>query len=191
MTKHLPNFLTIFRMLLVPVFVVLLVNPTPRSMLWATVVFCVASITDWLDGYIARAYKAETVFGKLIDPLADKVLVMAALVMLSGLSQEPHVPAWLVVLLLSREMIVTGLRSLAAYSGIVVPASRMAKYKTFWTMVAIVFLLIRESYVIFGFQVHFYKVGIFLLWIALAFSISTGVGYAMALRHLVFNEETK
>ena len=140
--RRLPNILSVLRLLAVPLFVVLLIDPTPTARLWATSIFVVASITDWLDGYIARIYKAESILGTLLDPLADKILVMAALVMLAAVPHEPRVPAWIVVVLLSREFLVTGLRGVAAVKGIVVPASRWAKHKTAWTMLSIVFLLV-------------------------------------------------
>ena len=113
--------------------------PRPQSNLWATAIFIIASLTDWLDGYIARLYQAETILGTLLDPLADKVLVMAALVMLAAAPSGPRVAAWMVVVLLAREFLVTGLRSLAAVKGTVVPASRWAKHKTAWTLIAIIF----------------------------------------------------
>ena len=180
--KKLPNLLSILRILAVPIFVFLLIDPTPTSRLWATFIFVVASITDWLDGYIARAYKAESILGTLLDPLADKVLVMAALVMLAAVPAEPRVPAWIVVVLLAREFLVTGLRSLAAVKGTVVPASRWAKHKTAWTIIAIIALLVDEPYVVFGLLVNFYLAGMVFLWIALILSVATGLDYAVRLR---------
>lgn len=179
-----PNVLTMLRILAVPIFVVLLIDPTPRSSLWAAAVFIVASLTDWLDGYLARLYHAESILGTLLDPLADKILVMAALVMLSAIHFEPRVPAWMVVLLLSREMIVTGLRSVAAVQGTVVAASRWAKHKTAWTMIAIIFLLINEPYEILGVLVDFHVAGMVFLWIALLFSLATGIAYGVNLRQM-------
>ena len=85
------------RLLAVPVFVFLLIDPTPASSLWATGIFIAASVTDWLDGYLARIYHAESILGTLLDPLADKILVMSALVMLASVTTEPRVPAWMVV----------------------------------------------------------------------------------------------
>ena len=182
--QKLPNLLTLARILAVPVFVVLLMEPGPRRCLWAAGIFIVASLTDWLDGYIARAYKAESILGTLLDPLADKIIVMAALVMLCSIPQDPRVPPWLVVLLLTREMIVSGLRALAALKGVLVPASRWAKHKTAWTMVAIVFLLIREPYKILSLPINFHNLGMICLYIALVFSIVTGTKYATDLKNL-------
>ena len=180
--RRLPNILSVLRLLAVPLFVILLIDPTPTARLWATFIFVVASITDWLDGYIARIYKAESILGTLLDPLADKILVMAALVMLAAVPHEPRVPAWIVVVLLSREFLVTGLRGVAAVKGIVVPANRWAKHKTAWTMVAIIFLLIDEPYMVFGVPINFYLSGMVFLWIALFFTVTTGMQYAVQLR---------
>lgn len=182
--KRLPNLLSVLRILVVPVFVALLISPTPQSRLWAAFIFIMASITDWLDGVIARMYKSESILGTLLDPLADKILVMATLVMLAALPAEPRVPAWIVVVLLAREFLVTGLRSLAAVRGIVVPASAMAKHKTAWTLIALIFLLIDEPYVVFGMLIHFHSAGMVFLWCALILSVVTGVDYAIRLRKI-------
>ncbi|MFN8389479.1 MAG: CDP-diacylglycerol--glycerol-3-phosphate 3-phosphatidyltransferase [Bdellovibrionota bacterium] len=182
--KRAPNILTFLRLLAVPIFVWLLIRPTPQTSLWATAIFIIASLTDWLDGYIARIYKAESVIGTLLDPVADKILVMAALVMLAASQPEPRIPAWIVVCLLAREFLVSGLRSLAAVRGTVVAASRFAKHKTAWTMLAVVFLLVDGSYHIFGALVDFHFYGMVFLWIALFFSVFTGLDYAVKLRKM-------
>lgn len=182
--KRAPNILTVLRILAVPVFVFLLTNPTQQSRLWATAIFVLASLTDWLDGYLARIYQAESILGTLLDPLADKVLVTAALVMLAADSGDMKVPAWIVVAMLSRDLLVTGLRSLAAVKGTVVSASRAAKHKTAWTMVAIVFLLVGGNYTIFSNQVNFHSVGMLALWIALILSVFSGLEYAIKLRRM-------
>jgi CDP-diacylglycerol--glycerol-3-phosphate 3-phosphatidyltransferase len=180
--KKLPNALTILRILLVPVFVLLLVDPSPYMSLWACAIFIFASFTDWLDGYIARAFNAQSILGTLLDPLADKVLVMAALVMLTANVSEPRVPAWIVVALLAREFMVTGLRSLAAIQGIVVAASEIAKHKTAWTFIAIVCLLVKEPYKVFDSLIDFHKAGMVFLWLALILSVYSGIQYAIDLR---------
>jgi CDP-diacylglycerol--glycerol-3-phosphate 3-phosphatidyltransferase len=182
--KKIPNILTLLRFLAVPVFVILLIDPSPHMGIWAMLLFIIASFTDWLDGYIARLYKAESILGTLLDPLADKILVMAALVMLAAMPFEPRVPAWMVVVLLGREFMVTGLRSLAAVQNIVVPASELAKHKTAWTFIAIVSLLIKETHEIFGYLIDFHYSGMFFLWIALILSVVSGVQYAIHLRKI-------
>ncbi len=182
--KRAPNALTVLRFLIVPVFVLLLIEPTPAKDLWASVIFIFAALTDWLDGYLARLFQAESILGKLLDPLADKVLVAAALVMMAGDPFGARVPPWIVVVLLSREMIVTGLRSLAAVKGLVVPAMEPAKHKTAWTMIAIVFLLIDRPYEILGVLVNFHIAGMVFLAIALVLSVYSGLLYAKQLRNL-------
>ena len=183
--RRAPNIITFLRVLLVPVFVVLMVDPTPGQNLWAAAIFIFASLTDWLDGYLARRYCAQSKVGMLMDPLADKILVMAALVMLCATSPFPRIPAWMVVVLLAREFIVSGLRSMAAVTGIVVPASRWAKHKTAWTMLAISFLLIEEPYQIFGLTINFHTSGYVFLWLALFFSVITGAAYTYNLRRVL------
>lgn len=182
--RRAPNILTLLRILAVPVFVFLLISPTPQSKLWATAIFVIASFTDWLDGYIARIYKAESILGTLLDPLADKILVMAALVMLVAETGLHRVPAWMVVVILAREFLVSGLRSLAAVKGTVVAASTLAKYKTACTMVAIFFLLVDEPYKVFGLLINFHQVGMFALWAAVLLSVYTGLDYAVKLRKM-------
>ncbi len=181
-SKHSPNLLTLLRLFAVPVFVFLLVDPTPTSGLWATFIFIGASLTDWLDGYLARLYHAESILGKLLDPLADKILTMAALVMLAGAGAERSIPAWSVVALLSRDMLVSGLRSLAAVKGTIVEASRFAKHKTAWMMTAIICLLISDRHSFFGLDIDFHHAGMTFLWISLFFSVTTGIHYAVTLR---------
>ena len=182
--KKIPNLLTISRIVLVPFFVVLLIDPTPRMSMLAAIIFVVASLTDWLDGYLARLFNAKTVVGTLLDPLADKILVMAALVMLAALDSEQRIPAWIVVVFLAREMVISGVRSLAALRGTVVPASFSAKHKTAWTMVALVFLLVGEPYRVLGMLIHFHAAGMVFLWIALVLSLYSAIEYMFHLRQV-------
>ena len=134
----LPNLLTVFRILLVPVLLVVLLNETPSGDALAAGVFAIASATDYLDGWIARRNKSVTNFGKLMDPLADKLLVTAALVALVSLDR---VAAWVAMVIIAREFAVTGLRQLAIEQGHVVPASQWGKLKTLM-QVAMVLALI-------------------------------------------------
>lgn len=188
--KKLPNILTIFRILLVPCFVLLMIDPSPVYGLWATIIFILASFTDWLDGYIARAFSAQTILGTLLDPLADKILVMAALIMLSASPIEPNLPAWMVVVLLGREFLVTGLRSLAAVKGLIVPASEIAKHKTAWIFIAIVCLLIKEPYKVFNTLIDFHEAGMVFIWIGFFLSIISGVQYVYNLKKVFIEENT-
>lgn len=121
---------------------------TDETVAAATVVFIIAAFTDYIDGYVARAYSAVSDFGKLLDPVADKILVMSALVMLVSMRSEefghPWVPGWMVVLVLARETWVTGLRAVAASAGKVIPAGQAGKFKSFLQMLAIVLLLLND-----------------------------------------------
>ena len=143
---NLPNKLTLFRMYLVPVFVILAYIPTENYVLGFSVklllldfIFIIASITDQLDGYISRKTNQITNFGKFLDPIADKVLVLAALVIMCDCRL---IPAWIPVVVLTREFIVSGFRLVAAEKGNVIAASIWGKIKTSTTMVAIIFLLL-------------------------------------------------
>ena len=131
---NLPNVLTLARVAAVPLLVVLLLFDGPRVSFWAALIFALASVTDWLDGYLARKWEVVSVFGKFLDPLADKLIVMAALILMIPMGR---VPAWAVFLILSREMVITGLRSIASSEGVVIAASDLGKYKTIFQMVAI------------------------------------------------------
>ena len=169
--KKIPNILTAIRFLVIPFFVYLLIFPSNANLIWAAVVFILASITDWLDGYIARLYDAESILGKLLDPLADKILVMSALVMLCS-KPIALIPAWLVVLLLSREFLVTGLRSLAAVKGVVVAASNLAKFKTATMMIAIILLFLTPL------TPYFKILGLYTLYVSGVISVISGIQYA-------------
>ena len=135
---NLPNVLTVFRMLLVPVLVAALLSEGPQGDLLAATVFAVASFTDALDGWIARRRKSESTFGKLMDPLADKLLVISALVSLVSLDR---LQAWVAMVIIARELAVTGLRQLAMEQGHVVGASMWGKLKTI-AQIAMVMCLI-------------------------------------------------
>jgi CDP-diacylglycerol--glycerol-3-phosphate 3-phosphatidyltransferase len=124
---NLPNALTVFRILLVPVLVAVLLSEGPSGDLLAAIVFAVASFTDALDGWIARRRKSESTFGKLMDPLADKLLVTSALVSLVSLDR---LAAWVAMVIIARELAVTGLRQIAIEQGHVIPASLWGKLKT-------------------------------------------------------------
>jgi CDP-diacylglycerol--glycerol-3-phosphate 3-phosphatidyltransferase len=124
---NLPNFLTLLRIIAVPVVVVALLDETPNGDTLAAIVFALAALTDGLDGYIARSRGAVTTFGKLMDPLADKLLITAALVSLVSLGR---LAAWVAMVIIAREFAVTGLRAVAAERGIVISASWLGKVKT-------------------------------------------------------------
>ena len=141
----LPNWLTLLRVALIPVFVILLLDPTPVMVQWAVYIFCIAAVTDYLDGFIARRMRSVSDFGKLLDPLADKILVFSALIMLTSLRSDltaaPWVPGWMVVMVVAREIWVTGVRGVAATHGVVIAANESGKWKSFLQMFAVIFLL--------------------------------------------------
>jgi CDP-diacylglycerol--glycerol-3-phosphate 3-phosphatidyltransferase len=135
---NVPNVLTVLRILLVPVLIVALLDATPSGDLLAAIVFALASLTDMIDGYLARARNSVTTFGKLMDPLADKLLIIAALIALVSLHR---LAAWVAMVIIAREVAVTLLRTAASQQGLVIPAGPFGKAKTV-VQVATVFLLI-------------------------------------------------
>ena len=139
---NLPNFLTLVRILLIPVFIILFVNPTPDQSLAAAIVFTVAAVTDMLDGYIARRTGQVTKLGKLLDPIADKLLVLSALILLMNVDR---VSALVALLIIGREVAVTGIRAIAAGEGMIIPAETTGKYKMALQVVAIVMLILEGT----------------------------------------------
>jgi CDP-diacylglycerol--glycerol-3-phosphate 3-phosphatidyltransferase len=169
---NLPNKLSLFRVLIIPVFVLLYyleiwTNQTIFSYFLAPL-FIIASFTDFLDGYIARKNNLVTVFGKFIDPLADKLLVMAALIVLNGLG---YLPLWVTIVILSREFIVTGIRLVAVGEGNVIAASKLGKYKTATTMVGLILMLL------FPYWMTFMDIGLYIVYIGTALTIISGIDY--------------
>jgi CDP-diacylglycerol--glycerol-3-phosphate 3-phosphatidyltransferase len=177
---NLPNILTMVRIAAIPLLCVLLLSPERETGFWAAALFAAASVTDWLDGYLARRMGIVTVFGKFLDPIADKLIVMAALIMILPFDR---VPAWMVLVILGREMIITGLRGIASTEGIVIPASNLGKFKTIFQLVAIIGLLLHYDYHwFFGIEhpllvVNMHNVGMFYLWIATIITIWSGGDY--------------
>lgn len=136
---NLPNKLTIFRVILIPFFIVFLLIPITAFDKWiALAIFIVASLTDLLDGKIARKYNLVTNFGKFMDPLADKLLVCSALICLIELNK---IPSWMVIIIIAREFIISGFRLVAADNGVVIAASYWGKFKTTFQMIAMCLLI--------------------------------------------------
>ncbi|MBP7348183.1 MAG: CDP-diacylglycerol--glycerol-3-phosphate 3-phosphatidyltransferase [Butyrivibrio sp.] len=137
---NLPNKLTLFRVVLIPFFVVfMLVNVTGNTDKWiALIIFIIASLTDLLDGKIARKYNLITDFGKFMDPLADKLLVCSALICLVSLDR---IPAWIVIIIIAREFIISGFRLIAADNGRVIAASYWGKFKTTFQMIMVILMI--------------------------------------------------
>ncbi len=140
---NLPNFITLTRILLIPVFVVLFATPTPNRSLSAGLVFVVAALTDLLDGYLARRNGQVTTLGKLLDPIADKLLVLSALILLVNVDR---VSALVAILIIAREVAVTGIRAIAAGEGMVISAETTGKYKMALQVVAIVLLVLEGTF---------------------------------------------
>ena len=167
---NLPNALTVFRILAVPFIVALLYFPTPTPCLIATLFFLVAILTDLADGFLARKYNQVTNFGKFLDPLADKILIASVLIMLVELN---WVPAWIAIIVIVRELLVTGLRAIAADKGHVIAADKYGKMKTIMQSVALVPLI--YHYPVFGIDVA--RLGFLLLLVALALTVYSGWNY--------------
>jgi CDP-diacylglycerol--glycerol-3-phosphate 3-phosphatidyltransferase len=167
---NLPIGLTVTRIVAVPLLMVFLISSSRVHALIAAAIFIAAAITDRADGYFARLRNEVTTVGTLLDPIADKLLVAAALV---SLLQIDKIGAWMVVVIIGRELLVTGLRAVAASVGVIVPASRLAKWKTVGQYVAITMLIVEKGVGSAAF--HAGATGV--LWVALALTVVSGVDY--------------
>lgn len=168
---HLPNALTVSRILLIPVFVVFFMDPTPERSLWAAGVFGLAALTDALDGYLARRWGQVTSLGQLLDPIADKLLVLTALFLLVDVDQ---VEVWVAIVLAGRELFVTGLRGVAAREGIILSAETTGKLKMATQVIAILFLMVDGAL---ASTFDFYLWGTGILFVALALSVFSAAQY--------------
>src|SRR5690625_3201507 len=187
---NIPNKITLSRIFLIPLFILLLSIPfnwgewnigettLPISHFVAALVFAFAASTDWLDGYYARKYNLITNLGKFLDPLADKLLVSAALILLVQLDL---LSAWIVIIIISREFAVTGLRVVAASEGIVLAASPLGKIKTATQLIAIILLLLHNI----PFQQINLPVATIMIYLALFFTIISGVDYFVKNKHVL------
>ncbi len=169
---NLPNVLTVARILLIPVFVVLFVTPTPDRSLAAAAVFVIAALTDLLDGYLARRRGQVTKLGRLLDPIADKLLVLSALIVLV---QVDRVSALVAILIIAREVAVTGIRAIAAGEGIIISAEATGKYKMALQVIAIVLLILEGTVLSEYGNVHL--AGIVTLYLSLALGYVSGGQY--------------
>jgi CDP-diacylglycerol--glycerol-3-phosphate 3-phosphatidyltransferase len=176
---NLPNVLTLLRILAVPVVVVALLDGTPHGDTLAAIVFALAALTDGLDGYIARSRDSVTTFGKLMDPLADKLLITAALISLVSLNR---LPAWVAMVIIAREFAVTGLRSIAADRGVVIAASWMGKVKTVLQIGAVFALIIFNPAPLWA---------DILVYLALAATVISGFDYFFGLRKRIEEQRLK
>jgi CDP-diacylglycerol--glycerol-3-phosphate 3-phosphatidyltransferase len=172
-----PNILTGFRFVLIPVLIVLFaIEQTTTVELWTFMVFTFAALSDFFDGWVARRYHIETVLGKLMDPLADKVLVTTALIMLIPLGK---ITAWVCLLIICREIIVTGLRGLAATTGKVVAAGSIGKIKSNFQYFGLGFLLFPLGVLPVPYQ---YEIGRLLIYVSLVLALWSGAAYGYKLR---------
>ena len=167
---NLPNKLTLFRVILIPFFVFFLLAPyfTGYGNYIAVTVFIVASITDFLDGHIARKRNLVTNFGKFMDPLADKLLVCSALICLIELDR---LPAWIVIIIIAREFIISGFRLIASDNGVVIAASYWGKFKTTFQMLMVIVLILDIPHPV------FYWLGVILTYISLALTVISLIDY--------------
>ena len=173
-TFNLPNTLTFLRILLVPVYIGLFSTPTVERSILAAAVFGVAALTDLLDGYIARQRAQVTKVGRLIDPIADKFLVISGLVLLV---QFQRVEAWLAIALIMRDLAVTGVRAIAASRGLIIAAGTLGKYKVVLQIIAIILLTLEGAVSLSGLNVHL--VGTVTLYVALLFSLVSAGQYLL------------
>lgn len=175
MVWTLPNLLSLFRILIIPVLVWLLTHTDPVSALWAALLFVLASITDYFDGYLARRNRSVSNLGRILDPLADKLMVASTLIMLAAMDRpgEPSVPSWLVVAMIARETAVTVIRGIALSEGIVMQAEQLGKYKFILQAFAVVGLLIHYRY----WEVDFFAAGVYFLVLATVLAVWSGVNY--------------
>ena len=168
---NIANKLTLSRMIIVPFFLVAVYFEKDSQVLpISAIIFAVASFTDFLDGYLARKYNLITDFGKFMDPLADKVLVVAALAVLVEMNL---IPAWMIVLIITREYAVSILRAIAANTGQVIAASQGGKAKTVSQIIAVLMLLLNIKY------------GIYVMWIAVILTFVSGMDYLMKNKKLI------
>jgi CDP-diacylglycerol---glycerol-3-phosphate 3-phosphatidyltransferase len=176
-----PNLMTLGRVACIPIFLALLAYENRRNSFLAAVVFAAAAISDWFDGWLARVSNKVTTLGKFLDPLADKIIVLSALVMLLRLGR---VPVWVVVLILARELLISGLRTIAMSEGLVIPASRGGKWKTSLQLSGIVALMVHYhfpiDYLVGTVMTDFHVVGLALLYLSLIPGMASAIDYMRA-----------
>jgi len=184
---NLPNAITMARIALIPVFLWFTYYESRVDSFIAAMLFTGTGATDFLDGWAARRFNLVTVIGKFLDPLADKLIVMAALVMLVHLGR---IAAWVVIVIMAREFIVTGLRTIAMSEGIVIAAGQEGKYKTSLQIAGIAFLLLHYTYPIdfiwLTFDLDANRVGTWLLYVSLVFSVWSAVSYFVGFVRAVY-----
>lgn len=175
---NLPNLITYVRVLLIPVVLWFVVHDSGVNAMWAAIIYSIASITDALDGYVARVTGQVSTLGKFLDPLADKLAVTAVLITLIPLGR---VPAWVVVVIICRELAITALRAVAAGEGLIISASDSAKTKTAFQLIGVVALLIHYRYTVDLYftqlNIFFHDVGLWMLYFSVVFSLYSAGSY--------------
>ncbi len=178
---NIPNLLTVLRIVMIPVVLWLLGDGTPRANFWATVVYILTAVTDFLDGWLARKMGLISLLGKFLDPLADKLLVMATLVWMAYLGRLPLLGVAAVIIMVGREMSVTALRTIAMSEGVVMAASQGGKEKTALQMTAIMLLMVYHTYdldfLFFSIPVNFGTVGVIALYGSLILALTSAGEY--------------
>lgn len=172
---NLPNKLTIFRIILVPFFVTCLLIEFPHNNIYATLLFVIASLTDFLDGYIARKNNLVTDFGKFADPIADKILVISACICLV---ETGIIPAWSVLIIIFREFVISGLRMSAAAKNVVIPADKLGKWKTFTQMIALILLMLNTFNATYIPHILYY--------ISVVLTAISGIMYIIKAKNIIF-----
>lgn len=170
----LPNILSILRIFLIPIFIALFSTPTVVRSQWAAIIFIIASITDWFDGYIARKWGQVTLAGKFLDPVADKLLILSALIMLVELGR---VDSWIAIVIVGRDLAITGLRAIASSVGIVIAAKEMGKYKTTVQIFAIILLILDYPVLVFERTINLHLLGTVSIWFAALLSLISAFDY--------------
>jgi len=180
---NIPNLLSLSRIVTVPIFVILLLTPNPKRVFIAGIVFAIACATDWLDGYLARRLGQVTKIGKLLDPIADKILIMSALVILVNLRQD-IVHSWIAIVIIGREFAVTGLRSIAVSEGIIIAADTVGKFKVGAQITAVLALLF-DYYYRTGWMT---MLGIAALWMSVILAVYSAALYFKHYRDAVLQQ---
>jgi len=181
----LPNLLTAIRIAFVPFVLWLLYQGTPQARAITLVLYTVATLTDFFDGYLARKYKSVSYTGKMLDPLADKFIVNLTLVLMVQMGDVPVFP---VLIILAREFYIFGVRNIAVEKGLTIPAGQSGKIKTFVQMFALPCFIVNQEtfHYITGASFNAYNLGMILLWISIFFSVTSAYTYTLQVKRLLF-----
>ncbi len=166
---NLPTLLTLSRILIIPIFILI----TPYHSIWGAIIFALASLTDFLDGYLARRLRQITKFGVILDPVADKFLVISALILLVDLGS---LSVWIAVIIIVREFLITALRVVALSKDIVIKAEIGGKLKTVTQILGIICIIVQDA--LFG--INLYSLGLILIWLSVILAVMSGIQYTIA-----------